>query len=119
MCAGYNHTFLVVQDSSQTLGAAQAQAVQLAGGGQGYIVLADGAGVDDNLRICHSVSRVRTGKLEPALLQALRFLAGDAVATAHPVPHFQKHACNAAHAGTGHANKMNAHRVVPVQKPFA
>ena len=116
---GYDYALLVVENGCQAFGAAQAQAAQLAGGGECHVILADGAGVNDDFCIGHGISAVGAGEGEAALLQAFRFLAGYTVAAAYAVPHFQEHACDAAHAGTCYTDKMNAHRVVPVQKPFA
>ena len=117
--AGNYHALLVVQNGSQTLCAAHAQTAQFAGCSQGHVIFANGAGINDNFCICNGFCCVRACKRQAALLQALGFFAGDAVAAAHSVPHFQEHACNAAHAGTGHADKMDTHRVFPVQKSFA
>ena len=119
MCTGYYNTFLVIEDSGEAFGSAQAKAAILAGCSKSYVLLADGTGVNNNLRVTYSFSAVRAGENEAGFLQTLCFLTCHAVTAAYTVAHFKQHAGKAAHAGACDTNEMNAYGIIPVQKPFA
>ena len=118
MRTGDDDALLVVENGGQTFGAAQTEAAVLACGVQSHVFLANSGGVDDHLGIADSCSTVRTREDESGLLQTLCFRAGHAVAAADAVPHFQEHASQTAHAGTGYADKMDANGMLPIEKSF-